>query len=450
MSRGGRRRNPLRVAILSERESPVVRLLLDNGLALVLCPRPHLSQAYLAFYCGVGSRHESLADNGITHVLEHMLFRGTHSFKDATALNLAAEEFGGFLEGATYRDHLLFATAAHPDAVGEAIAILAELVQRPRYRAMEVERAILKEELLETLDADGRMIDLDNITHRLVFGAGGLGLPIEGHLKNIARFKVADLEAHRRRYLVGTNSVLSIAGPIDVHALLPKIRRAFGRLPAGNPPLVEAPSAPAPRPILRYVRDAASQVDIRLCFRGVAVDDPEYPALVLLARVLADGLGSRMHAELVDRRGLAYALHAGLTTYGDCGLFDFEVSVAPDRAAEAVAAILGFAAAAGRFRFGDSELRRVRRRYRYGIEFMRDSPPDLASWYGRSTLFGIEQQMDHLGGRIEKLGEREIRHAARRVFRRPGLVVAAVGELVRGEWKRVDRVVQRWRGFRAD
>jgi predicted Zn-dependent peptidase len=446
VKQGRRRHHVQRIRLLSESQSPVLRTLLDNGLAVVLCPRPHLSQAYLAFYCGVGSRHEAPENNGVTHVLEHMLFRGTRSFSDATTLNLAAEEFGGFLEGATYRDHVVFATAAHPDALGEAIGILAELVQSPRYRAMEVERAILREELLETLDADGRMVDLDNITHRIVYGNTGLGLPIEGSLKNIERFRIADLEAHRRQFLVGTNSVLSIAGPMDVPRLLARIKRAFGKLPAGSPSLITTPRSPPTAPQVRYVRDAASQVDIRICFCGVPAHDPEYPALVMLARVLADGLGSRMHAELVDRRGLAYALHAGLTTYGDCGMFDFEVSVAPDRAAEVVQAILSFASTATRFRFGDAELARVRRRYRYGIEFMRDSPGDLASWYGRSTLFGVEPQMEMLGRRIERLDEAEIRLAARHVFQRRGLVMAAVGEIARGEWRRATRVVDRWKG----
>jgi predicted Zn-dependent peptidase len=215
-------------------------------------------------------------------------------------------------------------------------------------------------------------------------------------------------------------------------------------MPAGRAPLISAPPPPRPDPVLRYVRDASSQVDIRLCFRAVPAYDPEYPALVMLARILADGLASRMHAELVDRRGLAYALHAGLTTYADCGLFDFEVSVAPDRAAEAVHGILAFAGKAGRFRFAADELARVRKRYRYGIEFMRDSPADLASWYGRATLFAVEQQMAKLGARFARMQEDALRRAARRVFRREGLVVAAVGELARGEWRRVCRAVDRW------
>jgi predicted Zn-dependent peptidase len=430
----------------TQSSASVYRTLLDNGLAVVLCPREHLAQGYVAFYCGVGSRHEQPQNNGTTHVLEHMLFRGSRSFPDATALNAAAEELGGFLEGATYRDHLLFATGCHRSAVGDAIAILGELVQTPRYRGVEVERAILREELLETLDGDGRMVDLDNLTHRAVYGRHGLGLPIEGTLGNVEQLTVPALEAHRRQYLVAANSVLSIAGPLDVPRVLGYARRAFGRMPAGRAPLVDVPPPGASQPVLTYVRDAASQVDIRLSFRAVPAHHPEYPALVMLARILADGLASRMHAELVDRRGLAYALHAGLTTYGDCGLFDFEVSVAPDRAAEAVQEILAFALAAGRFRLSANELARTRRRYRYGIEFMNDSPADLASWFGRATLFGVEREMEGLGVRIHRLREDEVREAARRVFCRRGLAVTAVGELARGEWGRVQRVVDRWGG----
>jgi predicted Zn-dependent peptidase len=414
---------------------------LDNGLTVVLCPRPTLAQAYVAVYFGVGSRHETQANNGITHVLEHMLFRGTKSFADPTALNAAAEELGGFLEGATYRDHLVFATGCHPSAVGDAIAILGELVQTPRYRGAEVEKQILREELLETVDARGRMIDIDNITHESVFGRLGLGMPIEGTLKNLERIDRLELEDHRKQYLVGANAVVSVAGPIDPAATLEQVRRAFGRLQTGAAPSEVGPSAPERRPVLTTVRDSGSQIDLRLTFRGVPVQHPEYPALVLLARLLADGLASRMHADLVDRRGLAYALSAGLTTYSDTGLFDFEVAVAPDKAAELCSAILEFASGAERFRYTDSELQRTLRRYQFSMQFMADAAHELASWYGRAALFGIEDETHGLGARIAGLSLADLHGAARRVFRPEGLVVTAVGDLGRSEQRHIRKAI---------
>jgi predicted Zn-dependent peptidase len=340
----------------------------------------------------------------------------------------------------------MFATGCHPTALHKAVHILGELVTTPRYGAMEVEREILREELLEGLDGAGRSVDIDTISHRVIFGHHGLGLPIEGTLENLRRTQIKHLEEHRQRYLVGRNAVVCIAGPLDVQRTAAWVHENFAALAQGSAPLCATPADPVDVPQVRYVHDAASQVDIRLSFRGVPVQDPEHPALVMLGRVLADGLASRMHAELVDRRGLAYALHAGPTTYGDCGLFEFEVAVAPEKACAVVQALLDFAKSASRFRFSADELERVLRRYRYGTEFMADSPADLASWYGRAALFGVESEMDSLGAALEQVTQTQIRQVAKRIFCRKGLVVTAVGEFKRGDWRRVRDVVEHWQG----
>src|SRR6185436_10796213 len=103
----------------------------------------------------------------------------------------------------------------------------------------------------------------------------------------------------RRRFLVGHNAVVSVAGPVEASAVLEQVRRAFGTLPAGAAPTTLPPRGPEPLPTLTHVRDSGSQIDLRLTFRGASMCDPQYPALVLLARLLADGLASRLHAELV-------------------------------------------------------------------------------------------------------------------------------------------------------
>ncbi|MEZ4271957.1 MAG: pitrilysin family protein [Myxococcota bacterium] len=424
----------------------VTQHILANGLTVVICPRPHLAQTYVSLFFGVGSRHEHPRNNGISHILEHMLFRGTRSYGDATLLNAAAEDIGGVLEGATYRDHMAFATSCHPSSVGIAISLLGELVQSPRYRGVEIERSILREELLETLDGDGRMIDLDNIAHRDIFRNHGLGLPIEGTLDNLEHIDLDELESHRQQYLVGHNGVVSIAGPVDPTRVLAQVKRAFGQLPAGSVPKTQPPGAPAAQPILKFIRDRSSQVDIRLSFRAVSMQHENYTALVTLGRLLADGLASRMHADLVDRRGLAYALHGGLSTYQDCGLFEFDVSVAPARAAEAVRALLDFVRASRRFRFTNTEFTRMRRRYRYAIEFMEDSAADLACWHGRAALFHAGMQMDALARKMNHVSHVDVRRAAKDVFKRQGLVLTAIGELARGEWRRVKQVVDDWEG----
>jgi predicted Zn-dependent peptidase len=340
---------------------------------------------------------------------------------------------------------MMLATGCHYSQIFKAISIMGELVQTPRYESFEVERRILREELLEGLDSQGRMVDLDNILHQVAYGKHPLALPIEGNLANLDGFTLDDIEAHRAEFMVGENCVLAVGGTFSLNQIKDAIEQTFGAMPKGHSTLCEAPMESTAKPVLRYVRDAASQVDIRISFRACPASDPQYPALVLLARLLADGLASRLHAELVDRRGLAYSLAAGLTTYSDCGLFDFEVAVAPNKAAEAVATILDFAADATKWRMRKGEHARTSQRYRYATEYMQDSPADLCSWHGRAALFGVENEFETLGPKMEELGEHDVREAARRVFRAGQMVLVAVGELGRGEWKKIQTVTQNFR-----
>ena len=120
--------------------------------------------------------------------------------------------------------------------------------------------------------------------------------------------------------------------------------------------------------------------------------------------------------------------------------------MAPNRAAEAVSAIIDFAHSAGRFRYTDAELARVRRRFRYGMQCMGDSAADLASWYGRAVLFGVEKETRCLDANMMRVSASDLRDVARQVFCRRGLVLTAVGELARGQWAQVKRVVDDWGG----
>jgi predicted Zn-dependent peptidase len=373
-----------------------------------------------------------------------MVFRGTKSFKDATRLNTAAEAIGGYLEGSTYRDHVVFATGCHPSELSQAIRILGELVTTPRYDAIEVERQILREELLEGVDVDGNSVDIDNLSHVQLFGEHGLGQSIEGSQKNLAAVTRAGLEVHRKRHMVGANAVISVAGPVQTESTVELLERAFCKMRAGAPADDTLPPSPNDAPSAMFAYDSASQIDLRLSFRGMSAHEPDYPALVMLGRVLADGLASRMHAELVDRKGLAYALGAGLTTYTDCGLFDFDVAVAPDKAQAALKAILDFARGASRIRYTQDELRRACRRHRYGLEFMRDSAADLTDWHGRAAAFGLEARMASLPEALEAVTPQALRDVARRVFQRRGMAFTAVGPLKKTAWHMLKQHVEDW------
>src|SRR5512142_12379 len=147
----------------------VHRAVLGNGLRVLTARSPGLHSAMIALYVRTGSRHETRAQNGVSHFLEHLFFRGSVGYPDTVAMNAAVEAAGGSLNGITARDHGCYYTPIHPHAVGTGLAVLGDLVRRPLLREMAVEREVILEEILDEVDADGRDIDPDNRSKRIAY-----------------------------------------------------------------------------------------------------------------------------------------------------------------------------------------------------------------------------------------------------------------------------------------
>src|SRR3954463_7249456 len=144
-------------------------LTLSNGLRVVLVPQPNVHRAVAALYLRAGSRFETAADNGISHFLEHMVFRGTASLRTAHDQALAFERLGGTLYAATHVDHGVMSVAVPPQNLERVIGLLADVTISPRFSELEVERGIVREEILEDLDDDMRDVDPDNLSRELIY-----------------------------------------------------------------------------------------------------------------------------------------------------------------------------------------------------------------------------------------------------------------------------------------
>lgn len=406
---------------------PEVRLL-DNGLTVQLVPLPHLHSAFVGHFVRVGSRHESAATNGLSHFLEHMLFRGCDGFASPGELNAAIEDLGGQWDGFTTRDYTGYQTGVHPAGAPETIEILGRMVQTPSYRDIEVERRIVVEEMLDALDERGRNIELDTVAHDHAFGDHALAWPIEGRRKNLDAFDVAALEDHRRRFYGAKNSVLCVAGAFDRAKTNRAIDRAFGGLFSGRrrtdrprPRLLEPPKP------LRYVHDPGPQSRIRISFRVAPEHHDDHRSLVLLRRWLDGGLSARLQVELVDRLGLAYEVGASLESYSDVGVFDFELNTAHEHLADAIDALGDLLAETREASLDAEAFARVQRRAQNYLDFMRDAPADLGSYYAVGRLFRDVESPESRLAALQALTPEDVTAAARRYLTRRRASAAAVG-----------------------
>ncbi len=413
---------------------------LDNGLRVVVAPLPHLHTATVALFARVGSRHEDAGSNGISHFLEHMLFRGTERRPSSYLLNLAIEDLAGSLDGETHADMTVYHATVPPAHLAEALDVLGEMVRSPVFADIDVERRIVREEILEGLDEDERDVDPDDAARRLVFAPHPLGLPIIGSLDNLARFDVQALERHLRACYGAANLVLAASGAVESERVVDLAAEAFGTLPRGSVVSEEPPAQTGTAGRSLFVPHVDSQADVRVSFPTWGERDPRAPALHVLARILDGGLSSRVPRRICDEKGLAYEAFAALETWSDAGVLDFGASVAHRKVPEVLREI---AAIAGEIReqgVGEAEVDRARRRWLFELEANRDDDLATAAFHGGRLLLGVEQPLAELGVRIGAVTPDEVGETARDVLAHDRMHVAVVAD--RSAERRVGRVLE--------
>ncbi|NPC86714.1 insulinase family protein, partial [Pyxidicoccus fallax] len=415
------------------------RDVLPSGLRVVTVETPHLHTALLAIYVRTGSRHETVSNNGVSHFLEHLFFRGSEGWPDTVKMNAAVEEVGGNLNGVTTRDHGYYYTPLHPAYLRVGMDILGDMLTRPRLTDMEVERQIILEEMLDEVDEKGRDIDLDNLSKRLLFPNHPLALKIAGTRESVSALTHAQVLEHFAKHYVAGNLVVTAAGRVNRQEVLEMAERAFARLPSGPGNLEVPPTYSAPAPRLHFVAHDESQTEFRLNFRTVPDRHEDQPALQIIRRLLDDGLSSRLPFEVVEKRGLAYSVHASLDTYHDAGLFEIEAASAPEKASQVVAEAFRVLGTLCDTEVGEEELSRAKRRHRMLLEFAQDSPGELAGWFGVNELFNAPESFSHRADLVDAQSAARVREVARRYFHRENLTVVAVGQ--RKGLKALERVV---------
>ena len=401
---------------------------LANGLRVSAVRMPHVRRSVIDIHTRIGSRFESAADNGISHFLEHMLHRGTARYPSAHALALAFESLGGALSAMTYVDHGALSLAAPPENLSELVRILAEVLLQPIFSGLDVEKGIVREEILESLDEDGRSVEADTLLRALAFPNHPLGFPITGSLATLDSFDIPLLQRHHAARYVAEASVVTIAGPIDPEATIAEIAQVFKTLPNGSEPLTVAPE---PQTELRFshVKYTGSQASVRVGFRAPGELDLDEPATELLLRVLDDGMATRLYERLCDVRGLCYDVSASYEAYADAGLFDIAADAAPERAEEVLQEIFGVLRALRDEGPSQTELDKAKRRFAWQLAEQDDDPAALSSFYGLGELTGVAKTPRERQALLEATTLTDVKRAAARLFTRDSLNLLIVGPL---------------------
>jgi predicted Zn-dependent peptidase len=417
---------------------------LPNGLAVTTVALPHLHTAVCALFIKVGARFELPADNGLSHFVEHMLFRGTERYPTSLALNTAVERLGSTLHAETGRDYTLFQLALEPEYVGPGIDLLGELLTKPRFDDIELERTLILEEINEDYDEQGNEINADDIARGLAFEDHPLGQRIIGPRSNVERFSTKDVRRHFDTFYGANNANLCIAGPVHHADVVAAAERALSRMPAGK--RAEVPAAPihVPGPRIRHVSDAGSQTSLAVLFRAVPELDPAYIPLVTLLRVLDDGMSTRLHYTLADQKGLAYSIHAAIEPLADAALFEITGATANAKVPSLVRELLVLLQGLRDGQVTGDELAKARTRYRYETLASIDDASAMVGWFGGTALYYPPQTLSARLEQMSKVSIDDVVNVAREVLAPDRLVLSSVGTLSRARLGELKQIINGW------
>jgi predicted Zn-dependent peptidase len=414
---------------------------LTNGLRVVCVEMPHLHSAEMAIYIKVGGRNDPPGREGLSHFLEHILFRGTAEFPSSLAIESAFEIIGGAPNAATDAESTYYYSRVHPDSVKRGMEIFASMLMKPLLNGIDIEKRIIAEEAREDLNEQGEEVNPDTLVSRMLWPEHPLGMPTIGTIESIAAIDRQDLDSHRKNYYVPSNAVLVVSGPIKNDDVLAAAMDCFGPWQDTRVPSTPLVTLRQHSPQICCVQDSDSQMSLQLAFLGFARDDRRFMPLRFLRRILAGGGSSRLHLRLREELGIIYSVDGAIGAYDETGCLAFDLSTSPDTLLHAIEAALEELYRMTVDLVPEEELDRIRNSYIFDLEFSLDSAYEMGGRYGWGELMGVVRSIEEDQAEARRITAADIQESARALFEPENLRLVAVGPWKRGMKKALKELV---------
>lgn len=420
---------------------------LRNGLTVVTIEMPHIHTFDMAMFVRAGLRLENEENNGISHFLEHMLFRGNKRFASSFLLNKEFEAIGRDFRASTVSEYSYYGFSPHISQVDRAVELFAEFFSSPTFPEIDVEREIIREEYLEDLNEDGAIVDIDTLACQLLYKGSTLGMPTIGTEETIGKIDKEMLHEYFDTYYVPQNMILVGAGPVNHEEFLDLVERHFAEFPVGGKfvsknyfqgSIIEDQK----KPEILFQDDSDSQAQLQICFRAVSYNHPDYFALNLANRVFDDGFTSRIQVAVREDRGLAYSVESRVTSWSDVGTIDFDVTVRLEKLFEVMQILLAEVKKFREFGPTEEELDHVKRRYFYELDADLDDPYRQIVRHGFPLLYSKDISVEEEWELVERITVPQVLEAARKIFVPEKLNVVIVGPCTPKIKKDIEELVE--------
>jgi predicted Zn-dependent peptidase len=403
----------------------VVREVLDTGLRLITETMPQVRSVTIGVWLMRGSRHESDAQSGIAHFVEHMLFKGTDR-RTAEDLAQAIDSIGGQLDAFTAKEYASYYIKVLDEHLPLAVELLSDIVMRPAFADEEIvrEKKVILEEIKMVEDTP------DDLVHELFtqnfWERHPLGRPILGSPETVDAFTGQSLRDYFRDAYVAPNMIVSAAGNLDHANVRELVSNAFGNLPKAGAPFSEA--APTVTPAVITRTKELEQSHLCLGTNSYPQNHDDRYVSYILNSLLGGSMSSRLFQNIREKRGLAYSVFSGLSAYRDAGNITIYAGCAADAVEEVIALCVDELRGLKRAPVPDAELKRAKDHLKGSLMLSLENTASRMSHLARQEIyfdrhFGLDET---LAG-VQRVTSADIQRVACDLFANGSLAATVLG-----------------------
>jgi len=401
---------------------------LKNNLTVVYERIPFVRSVSFGLWIGAGSRYETREQNGISHFIEHMLFKGT---KTRTAEDIARtiDNIGGQINAFTGKECTCFYTKTLDEDLHTAVELIADMLFNSTFEDayIETEKKVIAEEISMYEDYPEEMVH-DMLTEE-IWSGNSLGYPILGNYYSVSGITRDDILNHMRSFYVPENSVISVAGNFDEEMLLELVDKYFGHWQSQNYCKIHAYKPWFNRSI-KIKKKETEQVHMCLGFRGVKQGEENLYSLLTLNNILGGGMSSRLFQKVREELGLAYSIYSYPTAYRDVGMFTIYAACSPQQHDEVIRHIRDEIISITREKISDSDIEKAKNQLKGSFILGLESTSSRMNSMGKSQLIlGKVRTPQEILDSIEKVSRESINEIIRYVFRPEQMGVSAIGDI---------------------
>ena len=402
---------------------------LGNGLTVIGHRMPSLSSVAIGIWIGVGSRYETKRTNGISHFLEHLLFKGTKK-RGCEQLKQAIEGVGGSFNGFTSEEATCYLVKVVNKYARIGFDILSDMVRNPLLKEEDVEkeRKVIGQEIKMYEDLPSHYVH--EIFDELLWPDHPLGRNIAGTLRSISAIKRKNLFDYWERYYQAKNIVLAVVGNFKEEKMRELAEHYLGKVGKGEHQKFLPAKKEKKSPGIKLIFKETEQAHLCLGGRGFPRNHPDRYGSILLATILGGNMSSRLFREVREKRSLAYEIRAGSQEYYDTGAFVVSAGVAPGKTKEALRVILKELKMVKESKVTEGEMKRAKEFLIGQLLLSLEDSSTYMLWLGGQQLSeGRIKSLQEVKFKINRVNREDLKRIAQTLFRGDNLNLALIGPL---------------------